>query len=227
MLSPRWLGIAGSTRFVRRGSPDRTGWKNERLSRFAFLRVSWGMVVGELCYFFRSEGISKKLVLVRAGLQAKAVCVCVCVYSYTYSYTYIFRLTICSQRCRLRINTSRCQVWSKHDQAVRAWQSFLFLGWSSCWWPSQHKALNKPQDIFVAVLLCKPQTVLAFLLGRALCTFPFLFHRAKVDQRCLFSIFSLNLIVKSKAPGLYQRKFLLLGFFEPHQDLRLNNSFLN
>ena len=58
-------------------------------------------------------------------------------------------------------------VWWKHDQAVRAWQSSLFLGWSSPWKPSQHKALNKPQDV-CTVLLCKPQKVLSFLSGQAL-----------------------------------------------------------
>lgn len=33
------------------------------------------MVVGGLCYFLRSEGISKKLVLVKASLQEKAMCI--------------------------------------------------------------------------------------------------------------------------------------------------------
>ena len=50
---------------------------------------------------------------------------------------------------------------------LRAWQSSLFLGWSSPWKPSQHKALNKPQDV-CTVLLCKPQKVLRFLSGQAL-----------------------------------------------------------
>lgn len=202
MLCPRWLGIAGSTRFVRRGSPDRTGEKeqNERLSGCASLPVS-RIMMAELCYFLRNAGISEKLVSVRARLQERAVSI------------NLFRLSTCSQGCQICTNARLGQVWSKHDQAVRAWQSSLFLGWSSHWWLSQHKALNKSQDIYT-VLLCKPQKVIRFLLGKAMCTFPFLFHRAKVDQWSLSSLLSLTLTVKSKAPGLCQRKSSLFG--PPH-----------
>ena len=150
------------------------------------------MAVGERDYFWRRGGISKELVLVRAQLQEKAVSL------------YAFRLTTCHQGCQICTNTRRGQVWSKHDWALRAWQGSLFLGWSSCWWPSLPNTLNEPQDIGTA-LLC--EVFIGVLLGKALCTFPFLFHRAKVDQRSLSSLLFLHLIVKSKkGPGLCQRK---------------------
>lgn len=205
MPCPRWVGIAGSTRFVLRGSPERTGGKEqkERLSRFASLRVLARPVVGEQCYVLRSGGVSKELVLVRAQLQEKVV------------YLYLFRLTTWHQGCQTCTNTRQGQVWSKHDWAVCSWQSSLFLGWSSCWWPSQPNALNEPQHISTA-LLCESQKVLRFLLGKALCSFPFLFHWSK----SLSSLPSLNWIARAKLWGSAEENSLS-GFSKPHQDSRL------
>lgn len=107
----------------------------------------------------------------------------------------------------------------KTHQAVRAWQSSLFLGWSSCWWPSQHNALNEPQDICTAILY-EPQNVLRVLLRKALCIFPFLFHWAKADQISLSSLLSLFLIVENKRLLGSAKENPFSGFSKPHQDSR-------
>lgn len=121
----------------------------------------------------------------------------------------------------------------KTHQAVCAWQSSLFLGWSSCWWPSQHNALNEPQDICTAILR-EPQNVLSVLLRKALCTFPFLFHWAKADFFIFPSLSSLlsQLLIIFIFPSLPtfncgEQRLLgsakenpFSGFSKPHQDSR-------
>lgn len=72
---------------------------------------------------FRSGGISKKCVLVRAGLQREAV--------------YVYLVYISVQACCMKSGISNMHTQKtvpsliKHDWAVRAWQSSS-LEWSSC-----------------------------------------------------------------------------------------------